>query len=128
MESRTMTRKEIELTGNFIESLKTENVDLFWSCLSKCSKEKIQSGVIDYSEDDVMYLLKKVKENYGDSLEKMGVGNKIRFTNEEKTKGFSLNQNNVQTTIHFFPATEINATQLPLELDDDGFKINLFNS
>ncbi|WP_164670951.1 hypothetical protein [Virgibacillus doumboii] len=126
MEHRKLNAEELSLLYNFIESLKNEDVDLFWSCLSERCKELIKTEVDFFSGKDKTEVLKMVKDHYGEELEHLGIGNMIRFTNEELTRGFGFFQTNVKTNIHYpFGASDVHGMEIPLEFENGEFKINI---
>lgn len=126
MDYRKINKKELMLVANFIQSLKEENVEMFWNCISSANKKRCEEQIENFSNHDKTILLNNIKENFGEDLEDFGMANIIRFTNEDKTKGYVALQNNVKTEIHYLHQTDVIGHQLPLELDEGEFKINIF--
>ncbi|MCJ8008888.1 hypothetical protein ACFFF5_10130 [Lederbergia wuyishanensis] len=113
------------MLANFLESLKAENVNVFWDCLSSNCIKEITSSFENFNDEVKLQLLRMVKENFGEELDSLGIGNIIRFKDKERTKGYAFLQSNVKTNIYYMTESNIKGTELPLELDKGAYKITL---
>ena len=122
MDYRKMTKKELLLVANFLKSLREDDLELFWNCISSNNKKELES----LNTAEKLEVVKTIKDNFREHFEDMGIGNIIRFTNEDKTEGFIVLAHNVKTEIHYFQDTDVAGNRLPLELDNGEFKVNIF--
>ena len=125
MEQRKLNKSELALFSDFLTSLKTENVNLFWDCLSNRCKFLIETEAEDFKGKNKEEVLKLFKNKIGYELDSLGIANLIQFTNQEKTKGMGFLQSNVKTNIYYIQDTQIRGIEVPLEYENGEFKINI---
>ncbi|MCR6116650.1 hypothetical protein HXA31_20185 [Salipaludibacillus agaradhaerens] len=123
---RKMSLNEIALVSNFVTALKEEDVDLLWSCLSTNNKKQIKENVAVFDERTKKEFLKRVKRGFEEHLEDIGISDTLSFHDDTKTRGFTILQIGVKTHIHYIADAKVYGYNLPMELDNEEYKINVF--
>lgn len=123
MKYRKLTLEELSLLSNFIESLKAEDVEMFWNCLSEKCKKVIQLRGGPFNK---LSALLEIKNNFGEDLEHIGIGNIIEFSEDDSDKAYGFLQPNVKTQLYYLQDTQVYGMKIPLDLENNEYKINVF--
>jgi hypothetical protein len=111
--TKEITSQQRELVIVFLDSLKREDVNLFWDVISEEDKEFIKGTyrtIMEFGEVKtnfnkwVLELLLKVKGNFSEYLINYGITTIVRYENKLKAKVYIAKD--IQTEIHFIKDTE----------------------